>query len=340
MRLRLINRFSQALIGAAMTLSAADLPKPGHRQSSDIKAWLKIDTGVSHLKFNVDGRYLAFIPDGQSGIRIINTKNGNIIEPSGSFIGPSFFWSPDGNRLFYRELMPGEKKTTSRIRAWDVILNKNIEMESFDGPSGLLTFDARDHRMLLMHEKGIKSKRLVFPDNRLAFWQKSQRRELGKWVMAQKGVTFVTDGGFVIKKLEDDQTGIESFDISPDGSTAAWATKSGKIYTSTNGEDPKFLDWGRDPQWHPERNILVYAGGRMVGTKASDFDIKITSPETRGSFLTASQDRAERWPTWHPDGQNIIYTVDGETTIHVLSFNPKAPDARLSTKNSGSESVR
>lgn len=293
----------------------------------ETKSWMKVDTGMSHIRPNIDARYLAFIPVGQLGIRVLNTKSGKIMEPSGRYIGPSFFWSPDGNRLFYRELSSENNKTFSRIRAWDVVQNRNIEMEAFEGSSGLLTFDPRDNRLLLMYEKGIKSKKLLFPDNRLAFWQKALKKDVGKWVMAQKGATFVTDGGFVMQKLKDDDSGIESFDISPDGSTAAWATKSGKIFTSLNGAAPEFLDWGRDPRWHPEKNILVYAGGRMVGNKPSDYDIKIASPGNKGSFLTATQHSAERWPAWHPDGKSIFYTAEGTMDLNVMEFdmsgNPK-----------------
>lgn len=284
------------------------------------KSWMKLDTGLSHIKPNINAKHIAFIPVGRLGVRVLNTQTGKVMEPSGRFIGPSFFWSPDGNRLFYRELSAQDGKTKSRIRAWDVVQNKNIEMETFDGSSGLLTFDPRDNRLLLMYEKGIKSKKLLFPDNRLAFWQKSQRKDLGKWVMAQKGATFVTDGGFVMQKLKDDDSGIESFDLSPDGSTAAWATRSGKIFTSLNGANPEFLDWGRDPRWHPEKNILVYAGGRMVGNKAADYDIKITSPGQKGSFLTATQNAAERWPAWHPDGKSIYFTTDGSKDINIMAF--------------------
>jgi Tol biopolymer transport system component len=214
-------------------------------------------------------------------------------------------------------------KTISYIRAWDIAQNKNIEIENFPGSSGFLTFDPRDHRILVMYDKGIKSKKLAFPDNRLANWQSSQRNGTGKWVMAQKGGVFLTESGFTMQKLSDDGSGIESFDVSPDGSTAAWATRAGRIYTSKNGLRPDFIDWGRDPKWHPERPLLVYAGGRMVGNKAADYDLKVASPGARGSFLTATQHTSERWPVWKPDGKSIYYTVEGSTEIRSLEFVPQ-----------------
>jgi hypothetical protein len=73
-----------------------------------------------------------------------------------------------------------------------------------------------------MSSNGIKTRRIYFPDERLARWQVAQRTEKGKWIVTQRGVLWVTQGGFAMRKLEDDGSPIESFDVSPDGSMIAW----------------------------------------------------------------------------------------------------------------------
>jgi hypothetical protein len=287
------------------------------------KPIFRLDTELSQLRLNTSGKLLAYNPAGKPGIRILSLDSGQIIEPSGYFIGPSFFWSPDGARLFFRELRAQDGETTSVLRAWDTAQNRNIEIEKFPGSSGFLSFDPRDHRILVLHAGGLKTKKLKFPDNRIAAWQSAQRKDTGKWVMAQKGGVFVTESGFTMQKLDDDGSGIESFDISPDGSSATWATKAGKIYVSKDGQKPDFLDWGRDPKWHPERLLIVYAGGRMVGNQASDYDLKVATPGSKGSFLTATQQTAERWPVWKPDGKTIFFTAEGSRELYSMAFVPQ-----------------
>ncbi len=291
--------------------------------NTTIKPWLRADSGVSFMRRNRDMSMIAFVPTNDSGIRVIETKTGNVYEATNQFTGGSFFWSPDNARLFFRELLQQDGKVQTIVKAWDAALRKTILVDSLQGSSGMLSFDIRDQRMMLMHDKGIMTKRLLFPDERLAQWQSANRTDKGKFIAASGGMTFVTQQGFAMSKLPDDGSGIEFFDISPNGSSAVWSTKAGKIYVSLQGEKTKFLDYGRDPQWHPKKDLIVYAGGRMVGNKASQYDLKVSSTTGAGSFLTSTQARSERWPMWSPDGNSIIYTITDTTDIVTLNFKDK-----------------
>jgi hypothetical protein len=282
--------------------------------------WLRADTGLSFMQSNRDMTSIAYIPVGDSGVRVMEIASGKIYQVTRHPTVGSFFWAPDKARLFFRELDIVRGKAQSRVRAWDAGLKKVIDIEVIEGSSGMLSYDPRDHRMMLMHDKGIMTKRLLFPDDRLAAWQSAQRHDKGKWVAAAGGMTFVTQQGFAMSRLQDDASGVESFDISPTGNLAVWATRAGKIYASRQGEPPLFLGYGRDPKWHPSKEIIVMAGAHMVGTKASSYDIKIVEIGGSSSFMTSTQDRSERWPMWTPKGDSIAYTIDGTTDVFKLAL--------------------
>lgn len=296
-----------------------------------LKPWLRAESGVSFMRRNRDMSMIAYIPNGESGIHVIDTKSGNVYAATREFTGGSFFWSPDNARLFFRELIhPEGNKISTTVKAWDSALKKTVTIDAFKGSSGMLSFDPRDQRLMLMHEKGIMTKRLVFPDERLAYWQTAHRTDKGKFVAADGGMTYITQQGFAMDKMTDDNTGIESFDIAPNGDSVVWATKGGKIYLSMQGESARFLDFGRDPQWNPKQDLIIYAGGRMVGNKVAQYDLKMSASMGPGSFLTSSQERSERWPMWSPDGKAIIYTITGTTDI--LSLNLESKSGLLGSK--------
>ncbi|MCX6125675.1 MAG: hypothetical protein NTV34_13155, partial [Proteobacteria bacterium] len=294
--------------------------------TTKLKPWLRTDSGLSFMRRNRDMSLIAYVPIGNSGVRIMDTKNAQVYEATNLPTGGSFFWAPDNTRLFFRELTQVNGKVRSAVRAWDAALKKSIDVEAIDGSSGLLSFDPRDQRLMLMHDKGIMMRRLLFPDERLAHWQSARRSDKGKWIAAAGGMTFLTQQGFSMEKLADDESGIESFDISPTGNMAVWATNKGKIFASRQGESAKFIDFGRDPQWHPEKELIVFAGARMVGNKASSYDIKIAQLEGPGSFLTTTQARDERWPIWAPKGNSIVYTLTGTTDVFTLKMPNLAED--------------
>ena len=85
----------------AMAVTESDVISIGEKNPAP-KSWLSLDTGLTHITPNIDAKYIAFIPEGKPGIRILNVASGKVFEPSGYYVGGSFFWSPDGARIFYR----------------------------------------------------------------------------------------------------------------------------------------------------------------------------------------------------------------------------------------------
>lgn len=286
-----------------------------------VTPFIRAGDSLNHMRLDAKGRFAAFIDGSGLGLGVVDLKTKTIHKVSQGQIGASFFWSPDGFRLFYRELAKApDGAISSTLKAFDAYLGRSVTLEKMAYPTGFLTFDPRDLRMHLMSPMGIRTKRIYFPDERMARWQVAQRNESGKWLATQKSMLWVTQGGYQLRKLEDDKSGIDSFDISPDGNAAAWATKSGKIYVSKKGKEPSLLAHGKDPRWHPKKMRLVFAGARMVGNRAASYDLKIADLDGTARFLTKTQMSDERWPQWHPDGEQILYTLARTTDLFVLDF--------------------
>lgn len=285
--------------------------------------WLRADGGLSFVQPNRDISWLAYVPVGDPGLRLVETKTGRVYQATPNNTEGSFLWSPDRTRLFFRELVIVNGKQESRVRAWDTVKKQTIDIENIPGSSGMLTYDPRDNRLMLLHEKGIMSKKLVFPDERLAFWQSSQRSEKGKWIAAAGGMTYLTQQGFAMSKMNDDGSGIESFDLSPLGQMVTWATKAGRVYISKNGDEPFFIGFGRDPKWHPEKELIVFAGAHMVGNRAASYDLRIAEAGSTPIWLTMTQQRSERWPIWSKSGDAVMFTIEGTTDVLKMSLPPE-----------------
>jgi Tol biopolymer transport system component len=186
--------------------------------------------------------------------------------------------------------------------------------------TGLLTLDPRDQRLQIMGERSVISHQIILPEQRMAKWQMASRVERGKWLATPKAMLWTSLGGRSLQSMTDDGQGLESFAISPDGQSAAWATKLGKVYVSRNGETASFVGPGRDPSWHPTQNVLLYAAARMVGDKATDYDLRLIDSKGVAKWVTQTQHSAERWPQWMPKADQILYTKERTTDLFVLDF--------------------
>jgi hypothetical protein len=291
---------------------------------TETSPYVRADNPLNHMRLDPKGRFVAYTGDDGLSLSVLNLKSKAIYLVSKAHIGGSFFWSPDGYRLFYRELIKTspDSPTTSVIKAYDCALSQSVTLDQLPQPTGFLTFDPRDLRFAMLSPSGIRMKRIYFPDERLAKWQVAQRKETGKWLATQGGILWMTQGGLAMRQMEDDRSGVDSFDLSPDGQSIAWSTKSMKVYTSKIGEKPALIGYGRDPSWHPEKHLLVFSGARMVGSTPVSFDIRLADGKGSGKFLTATQYVDERWPQWQPSGSKILYTLAQTTDLFLLDFVP------------------
>lgn len=288
---------------------------------------LRLEGPIAYPKLQGANRYLSFTDLDGHNLRILDLANHDIIDVTSDRVGPAYFWSPDGVRLLYRALFAKDGRIASELRAFDSKLNRSVALDQVAGLSGYPTFDPRELKIFLMHEKGILLKQLDFPGERPAAWQKIKKPYDGQWVATQRGMLWLTDRGLSMKKLLDDGSGVQSFSISPDGQRVAWATQKGMIYTAVApGAEATLLEAGRDPQWHPVKPLLAYAAARQIGGKVYDFDIKISDLKSPGRYVRATADLAERWPLWL-DGETLLFTADQTTDLFRLRFALPAPIA-------------
>jgi hypothetical protein len=293
------------------------------------QAVIRTEGSFHHLSLSPNRKQLAFTnADGQS-LRILDLVSQEVIEITPHKTGPGFFWSPDGIRLFYRELIREGTQIFSELSAYDTLLNKRVAFDSLKGSSGSPILNPFDHTLLMIHEKGILQKRLEFPGERFAKWQKQRKTILGNWLASQAGVLWLGELGLELKKIADDSSGLSSFAISPDGRRVAWATQAGRVYAALDGGDATLIGEGKDPSWHPYRTILVYTAARKIGSKVYDYDLRFSNLSGQSRALTHTQDLSERWPVWL-DANTLLYTGEKTTDLFKLNFQDLAPIAHQS----------
>ena len=286
-----------------------------------VSPYLRLEGQACRLSYAPKSQYLAFTDGDDRSLSFVSLTTRRVVLVTPHLVGPSFFWSPDGHRLFFRELVKSPMGALSTIvKVYDVALAKSVELSRLSGSSGFLTFDPRDLRFQLMTPTGILSRRIFFPDERLAHWQTAARTERGKWLATQRGLLWLSHGGLAMQRLKDDNSGLASFALSPDGQSAAWSTVAGHVYIADSTTAPRLVGWGRDPTWHPQRSLIVYAASHRVGTKVIDTDLRIVDLKGSGRYLTRTAQSSERWPVWIDKGKALLYTIDGSTDVRKVEF--------------------
>jgi Tol biopolymer transport system component len=285
---------------------------------------LRLEGSLQYPSLSHQGRYLAFTNEAGSALRVLNLGSQDVVEVSTGKVGSSFFWAPDGARLFFRELVRDGTKLVSRIKVFDALSQKIDEVQSFEGSSGLLSFDPRSYKFYLIHEKGLYQQQLEYPTRSRPKWTQKATLNFVAWIGSQKAMLRLKDNGLTWETLPDDGSGLQSFAISPDGQTVVWATKEQRLFQAQAADEkPRYLGRGRDPSWHPYRALLVYASARMIGPRIYDYDLRLMDNKGEGRFLLQTATLSERWPIWF-DADTLLYTADSATDLLRLSLQKKS----------------
>lgn len=286
----------------------------------EVKPWLRVGSTLNYIKADPKkNRYLAYTDRKDGGLYVLDmkTKKNHIV--SRKNVNGSFVWSPDGIRIVFRPQVKVKGHVKASLSVYDLFLGKMVKLDELAHQSGFLTFDPRDNKIMLMHEKGVIQKTLKFPDSRLAKWQMKLGQQRGRWLVGEGGVVFLNYNGRLTKRLEDDNSGVESFDISPNGQKIVWATKNASIFYAIDGKESKFLDYGRDPKWDKSSEQIIYAGAHLVGKRVSGFDLKMTDLNNNKKWLTKTPMSNERWPELLKNG-TLLYTKSSSTDIYALNL--------------------
>lgn len=294
----------------------------GTKQSQAVqknnKPWLRLDNSLNYIKADPKkGRYVAYSDKIKGALHILDLKSQKNVMVSDKNIDGSFVWSPDGIRLIYREQVKENGKISGNLMVFDMFLNKSIKLDEISSQSGFITFDPRDYRLLLMHEDGVISKSLKLPDSRLAKWQLKTASQKGRWAAGPGGIVYLSPSGHEMKKLTGDGSGVESFDISPNGEKIVWTTNKSAIFYAEDGNEGKFLDVGRDAKWSNSSNQIIYAGAQLIGRKVSGYDIKLSDLHGNKKWITQTPLSMERWPEMLPNG-TVLYTKAASTDLYSL----------------------
>ncbi|SMF29679.1 hypothetical protein SAMN06296036_109124 [Pseudobacteriovorax antillogorgiicola] len=282
--------------------------------------FLRFSGSVHKPKINRQNNLLAFTSRDGFGITVVDLKTRDVMRVTLQKVSYSYFWAPNGFRLFYREMYEIEDKVMSEVKAFDVPLRKSITIEKIPGPSGALSFDPRDFRFYLYHSEGIMRHQIQYPGERLAEWQMAMKSKDGYWLVTNSSVLWVTHNGITMRKVNDSPHKLDSFDISPDGNSILWADIHEQIFLSDKGQSPRMIARGLDPKWHPDGEHILYAHAQILADKIIDHDIRMIDRHGVGRFLTRTLSTDERYPVWLDKSSTVLYTHFAGTDIYEVSF--------------------
>lgn len=282
--------------------------------------YIRFSGTVKNPQINRQNTFLAFTEDEGSKLKIVNLKSKEVFHISSQNVSNSFFWAPNGFRLFYREMYREKGEVISEIKAYDVPISKSLSIDKIKGWSGSLSFDPRDYRFYAYHPKGIRKHQIKYPGQRLAKWQIAQKNKMGYWLSTKRNILWVSNNGITMRKINSNKNKISSFDISPDGKSIVWADQKENIYLAKEGREAKLISRGLDPKWHPKDDLILYAHARILGNKIIDHDIRIMDRMGHGRYLTKSMSVNERYPLWLEKSSSVLYTHSTGTDIYEMSF--------------------
>jgi Tol biopolymer transport system component len=277
--------------------------------------------------FSPDGRSIAMTRQGWAGIWRMNFDGTGLEElTSDQGAGYKFEWSPDGRQIAYRTDKYIDEKRYFAIRIVDIETKTIEEIAGFEkflgtprwitGAGSILFQTDRDGSMMRAQATRLNSPATQDPGSSLAT---GTSQDLQIWVSLADG----SDRTVVSSPNE------RCFDpiMSPSGDRVCYGVLAhgGSIaVAAADGSDRVNLGYGSNPRWSPDGSSLVYEVTSDDGHRITGSDIFVIDRDGGNrSQLTNTPDRIERWPSWSPDGETIVFASEG--AIYLLPLSPSTP---------------
>ncbi|MBP6217758.1 MAG: hypothetical protein KA436_04145 [Oligoflexales bacterium] len=288
--------------------------------------WLRLQYSMKTMRMDPKGRHLAFTDSLNSGLYVLDLRTRSVYQASSSSsIGKDYFWAPSGSYLFFKERKyAGKKKFLSTIYSYLSSEKKKYPLKTHSGLISSLLFNESEKSLHYMDEAGKIYTQRIFATHKEIQDSKSQKQAAnhqGEWLM-MNGQVYSLDRQNHVKKLAwDNDRSVSSYDLSKQGDRLVVSTQTGKIYVVFQGQEPKFIDFGQNPQWHPtNQNLLLYSGARRLGKVVYGYDLKIKDLDGESRWLTNTPHSQEQSPQWLSLSNRIVYTIDRTTDLFVMGF--------------------
>ena len=277
--------------------------------------WLRISSPMYNMKISTNGEFIAFTDRAGFNLKVLETVSKNVYLVSPHMVMGSFFWSQDSCSLFYTEFSKNPIKTAksqvqTNLKSYSCTKKGSDFIESYGDIKSFLSYAPKTKTLSIMGDGVVHQKKIVFEGEDVS------DKESISWIVTQRGVYRLSKDAQSLVRMNDDDSGISSYDVTSDGEKIIWATKSSSIYVAGGGES-KLVTEGIDPRWNKKGSMFVFVGKRSGVLE--EYDLKIADLQGNERFLTATPGLKERFPVWYKKSK-IAYTIENSTDLFMMEF--------------------
>ncbi|MBT3496777.1 MAG: hypothetical protein HOG68_08105 [Candidatus Marinimicrobia bacterium] len=307
--IRHIKLFIISILFLLISISAQGLPLRQIGQS------IALETNGQFINpiFSPNGKYLVITEQNYTGIYLYHIESRTLhkitSDPSAGF---GMNWSANSEWILSKPAMFMGKRRYNSIVTYHIRNGrKNVIFENQAFLQGIPEWRNQDNSIILNGGRKLKIFASTLTNN---------DSNEGKIIYSIGNSIVEYDLKTKIKKnLFSGEGDILNLKRSPDRKKLIFEVVGGKLWVL---EIAKLkltnLGIGHEPAWNPESNKIVYMQTEDDGYRITSSDIFVIHIDgTNRMNLTQTADRTEMRPDWHPNGEWIIYDLDGLDPIYM-----------------------